>query len=318
MTRRQDFFRRSEQMFRLYSASNFKEALVVAEALAAEFPEETASTDFWRICLLNVSGETQSALDAMQKSISAGMWWSETQLRVDTDLASLQGNAEFERMVTICQERQSAAHADAKPGLLVFEPQGEGPHPLLIALHGRSSSPEHDLARWESVVPDGWLLAMPQSSQLGSPNSYVWDDNEKSMSEIAIHYQSLLETYHIDTSRVVLGGFSQGAALALQLTLDGRIPARGFLAISLGGGNQENLEESAKSASKRGTRGYMVVGGRDFRFEMLKDIYNTLSACQIACVFEEHPSMAHEFPVDFDQTLQKAFAFLIDQRKEDD
>ncbi len=316
MTRRQDFFRRSEQMFSLYGSGNFKEALAVADTLATEFPEESASTDFWRICLLNVSGETQNALDTMQKSIAAGMWWSEAQLRADTDLASLQGDAEFERMVAICRKRQSVAHADAKPGLLVIEPDGEGPHPLLIALHGRSSSPEHDLARWELLVPEGWLLALPQSSQLGSPNSYVWDDTEKGMAEIADHYHSLLEKYRIDASRVILGGFSQGAALALLLTLDGRVPACGFLPVSPGGLGEADLEALAKSASERKPRGYMVLGGRDFRYEMLKGIHNTLCACQIACALEEHPAMAHEFPADFDQTLRKALAFLIDQRRE--
>jgi len=315
MAQRQDFFRRSEKMFSLYGVGNFKEALAVANTLATEFPEETASTDFWRICLLNVSGETRNALDTMQKSIDAGMWWSEPQLRADTDLASLQGNAEFERMVTICKERQSAAQAGAKPGLLVREPGGAGPHPLLIALHGRSSSPEHDLARWELVVPDGWLLAMPQSSQLGSPNSYVWDDAEKGMLEIDEHYKSLVKQYQIDTARIVLGGFSQGAALSILLTLDGRIPARGFLPISPGGLSQEILETLAKSAYVRGTRGYMVVGGHDFRFEMLKGIYNTLCVCQIPCIFEEHAEMAHEFPSDFDQTLQRAMDFIFEKKE---
>ncbi len=316
MAQRQDFFRRSEKMFSLYGAGNFKEALAVVDILAAEFPEETASTDFWRICLLSVLGETHSALEVMRKSIAAGMWWSVAQLRADSDLAALQGNPDFEHMLAVCQERHSAAQAGAQPGLLVREPHGAGPYPLLIALHGRSSSPEHDLARWETVLSSGWLLAMPQSSQLGSPNSYVWDDEEKGMTEIAGHYQSLLEKYPLDPARVILGGFSQGAALAMLLTLDGRIPAHGFLPVSPGGVMLEDLEALAKSASARRPRGYLIIGGHDFRYELLKSIHNTLTACEIPCLLEEHASMAHEFPPDFDRSLQRAFAFIFEQKKE--
>ena len=313
MTQRQEFFKRSEKMFNLYGDGNFKEALAVVDSLATEFPQETASTDFWRICLLSVSGDIQSALGVMQKSVAGGMWWSEAQLRADGDLATLQGNPGFESLVALCKERQ--ARATAQPELLVRAPAGNGPFPLLIALHGRSSSPEHDLARWENLVPLGWLLAMPQSSQLGSPNSYVWDNEEQSLSEITAHYRFLLEKYPVDTDRVVLAGFSQGAALAIVLTLAGSIPARGFLPVSPGGLNLERLETLAKSAGVSRPRGYMILGGRDFRFDTLKAMHSTLSACGIPCMLEEHASMAHEFPADFDQTLQRAFAFIFEKKE---
>lgn len=311
MTQAQGFFSQAEEMFKLYGEGKFKEALAVTERLAADFPEQAASTDLWRICLLSVSGNTAGALAAMQKSLAAGMWWSEAQLRGDSDLAALQGDPEFERMASLCKERHATAQAGAKAGLLVRAPDGKGPHPLLIALHGRGSRPDQDLDHWEPVVVQGWLLALPQSSQLGFPDRYAWDDSQKAVAEIAGHFETLVKRYDVDADRVILGGFSQGAALAIQMALRNDLPARGFLCVAPGRSAAENLEPLAEVAARRGLRGYLVAGGHDPRFEGFKGIHDVLLKHGLPCMLEDHPDIGHEFPPDFAKSLENALAFLL-------
>ncbi|MFZ5922591.1 MAG: alpha/beta hydrolase [Chloroflexota bacterium] len=312
MSSRQDFFARSEEMMRFYREGHYPEALAVTERLADEFPAEAPTTSFWRVCLLSVAGRTEAALVSMRQAMDEGLWWSERQLRADSDLAGLQGLPEFERMVALCNERQAAAQVDSKPELFVFEPKPgpAGRIPLLIALHARGSSPERDVSNWLPVTQKGWLLAMPQSSQLGSPNSYVWDDAEKTEAEIAAHFSRLAVQYPLDARRVILAGLSQGAARAIQLTLKQAIPARGFLAVVPGNVMMENLETLAQSAENK-VRGYLVAGGKDSRYEVFKKAHALLNRNGVACEIEDHPEMGHEFPPDFDKSISRAMEFIF-------
>jgi predicted esterase len=180
---------------------------------------------------------------------------------------------------------------------------------MLIALHGRGSSSDRNFLSWEPIIQMGWMLAMPQSSQLGSPNSFVWDDAALAKAEIANQYRQLLEEYPVDQKRVILAGFSQGAGLAIQICLQGLIPARGFLAVAPALRCVESLEDMMHVA--RGKRGYLVVGGRDRRYEMITQIHAFLNRNGIPCEMEEHPQMGHEFPQDFDQSIRRALRFLL-------
>ena len=311
MNPRQDFFKQSEPMFNFYHARKFKEALAVIDQLSLAFPAEAASTNFWRICLLSAAGDKKGALDAMMSAISRGMWWSERQIRTESDLAALQGDSHFESMVDVCKLKQHNATFTAKPDLLVLKPNGKGPFPLLIALHGENSSAEHDVSLWESVVEQGWMLAMPQSSQPSGPNAYGWDDETRAMIEINAHYLSLLKHFPIERGRVVLAGFSQGAIMATVLALDGLVRVRGFIAVSPDSTGLTKLDLAVKSAQRRRLAAYLVMGGRDFQYAKLKGIPATLSGAEIACKLEEYPTMGHAFPADFDQTLKRAFEFVV-------
>ena len=155
----------------------------------------------------------------------------------------------------------------------------------------------------------GWVLAMPQSSQLGSPNTFIWDDAARAQEEIAAHYENLRERYPMDPQRVILAGFSQGAGLAIRICLRGLIPARGFLAVVPGRIATEDLDEAIRSA--RGKRGYLVVGDRDPRYETSAQIHALLNRNGIPCEMEDHPEMGHEFPRNFDQSILSAMRFLM-------
>ena len=64
--------------------------------------------------------------------------------------------------------------------------------------------------------------------------------------------------------------------------------------------------------SKHDLRGYLVVGGRDRRYEMFdRQIHALLNQNGIPCEMEDHPQMGHEFPKAFHQSITKALEFLL-------
>jgi predicted esterase len=305
MTNAQEFFKKSAALFQYYEEAKYAEALAVAESLAAEYPEREANTSYWRICLYAVTGQKEHALQAFEEALQRGVWWAEERLRSDSDLDSLQGDPEFERLVALSEKTHM--RATAEPELFVYQPEGAGPFPLLIALHARNSSAERDLLFWNSAVTHSWMLAMPQSSQPSSPLSFVWDDREKSMNEIVKHLDSLIENYPIDTYKIVIAGFSQGAARAIESVMSQRIKANGFIAVVPGNMDVDELDRWADSTK---VRGVLISGGRDPRYEMFQHVKEIFSKKDIPLMFENYPKMAHEFPDGFEQVLQKGLNFI--------
>lgn len=308
MTDVQEFFKKSEALFQYYQQGKYADALEVAEKLAIEYPERDGNTYYWRICLYAITGQRELALQVFEEALKRDVWWAEEQLRSDPDLDSIQGDPQFERLILLSHEKHK--QATAEPELFVYQPNGTGPFPLLIALHGRYGNAERDVSYWKSAVAHGWILAMPQSSQPSASLSFVWDDRQKAMDEIANHFDSLIEKYPIDNNKVVLAGFSQGAARAIELVMSRRIKANGFLAVVP---STIDLNELGTWTDWSEARGVLVSGGRDPRYEMFQQINAIFLQKEVPLIFENYPEMSHEFPNDFETVLRKGLDFIVNK-----
>ena len=305
MSDTQEFFKKSEALFQAYQQGKYTDALAVAERLAVEYPERDGNTYYWRICLHAITGQRELALQVFEEALKRGVWWSEERLRSDSDLDSLQGDPEFERLVTLSNEKHK--QTTAEPELFVYQPEGTGPFPLLFVLHARNSSAERDVPFWKSVVKQGWMLAMPQSSQPSSPLSFVWDDREKAMNEVVEHFHSLMKKYSIDRNRIVVAGFSQGAARAIELVMSKQIKANGFIAIVPG---TIDINELSNWTDSSQAKGVLISGGRDPRYEMFQQINEIFLQKELPLMFENYPEMGHDFPNNFEAVLQKGLEFI--------
>jgi predicted esterase len=307
-----EFFKKSEALFEFYGEGKYVDALAVAEKLAIEHPEQDARTAFWLICLQNMTGQSERALQTFEDAVARGAWWAESRMRGDSDLDSLQGNPEFERLVKLSEAMRKQAEAAAKPELFVHQPPGAGPFPLLIVLGPRGNVPELDLRDWSPVLKLGWMLALPRSTQMASPTSFLWDDREKALNEIEAHYKTLLKDDSVDASRIVIAGFSQGAARAIELVMGQKMKARGFIAVVPGMLDLAELEGWAASSK---VRGVLISGGKDPRYEMFIQIKELFARHHLPLMFEHFPEMAHQIPDDFEAILQKALEFILQEKE---
>jgi dienelactone hydrolase len=234
-------------------------------------------------------------------------------LREDDDLDSLQGLPEFERLAAICEERYATAVAQATPQLLTVEPKhASRPFPLLLALHGNNSNSETSVEYWRSAVDRGWLLALPQSSQLGDFDVYVWNDRERAIAEVREHAATIQGEYVIDPARVVVGGFSMGGGLAIWLAVSGAIEARGFIAVGPYLEDVGLLRPLIEARPGQKLRGYIVVGDQDDPcYQTSKEITALLQSYDSACEIEVHPNVGHVFPPSFEQSLAKGLDFIL-------
>ncbi len=156
----------------------------------------------------------------------------------------------------------------------------------------------------------GWLVALPQATHVVDREGYAWRDRDVAAREMEVHYAALCGGYQIDRSRVVLAGFSQGAALATWLALrQSPIKAMGVLAVTPGVRDLDAIAPLAKAQGGH-LRIYLIIGTRDFAYERVRDFARLLQSTNIPIIVDERASLDHEMPADFDETVAQALDFI--------
>jgi predicted esterase len=301
-------------MMELYREGNYAEALRVVEHNADRFPEHSARTTFWKMCLLSLCGRPNDVLSVFQNGLDSGLWWAERWFS-DADLDAVRDLPEFKRLlaVSIAKYQQTQEHINPDHSLLVPDSY-ETTLPLLIALHGGGGNKDTNLKEWEVARQRGWLVLSPQSTHSIFPNAYWWaEDLEQRLRDIQVHFDEILKKYPIDSTRIVTAGMSQGSGMAIHTALDGRIPVRGFFSIAVGWSNYGDLASLAAHAGA--VRGYFVIGEKDHTLQSAHEIRAILRNHDIAFAEEVHPELGHEFPPDLEKSFDRAIDFIFKEHE---
>jgi predicted esterase len=316
-----------DQIFDLYNARKYREALAVAFQAKEKFPERNAKTSYWIGCLKSRLGEAEEALQAFETSSEKGVWWSNQALLMEPDLEPLQGRPEFKSIVAESQRLKQRALLTAKPGVMVLTPRNFSPedrHSLIIALTPRVGHPGDFADNWSGARNRGFLLAVPYSSQPISSEEYCWDDPERSEHDVAWAYKQVRDKYNIDPAKVIVAGFSQGAALAIYLTLNRTFLCRGFIAVAASDwvapeskpANQREHPSEAfasfiRTKEVRGLKGVVIMGDKDPFLSKIKKVLEGMVERGLSCKIDVVQNLGHEFPTDFEKRLESATNFLL-------
>ena len=249
-----------QEFYRLYGEGAYAAAYDLATREMGRFPAWAQSSYYnWRMCAACLMGQPDLALRLLDEALAAGHWYDEAGLREDGDLAALQGHPEFERLVAVSLRRREQALVSARPEMNVYQPSGEPPYPLLLALHGNHSNLAESAGHWQAATEQGWLVAAPQSSQVMGAGTFGWNDREWAVREVGDHFAALRERYAIDVGRVVVAGFSMGGGLATWLALSGAIPTRGFVGVGAFLPNVGDIIPLLEAGGGNGRRAYLIA-----------------------------------------------------------
>jgi predicted esterase len=301
------------EFWRLNRDGDFAEALDLVTRHERLFPQREPFYN-WKMCMAARLGDAPLAIQTLQQAIDDGLWFNRAALRDDEDVAALQGQPEFERLAAICEERYAAAAAKARPVLLKLAPHDDAspPFPLLVALHGNNSNSRASAEHWRTAAEHGWLLALPQSAQLVGVDAYVWNDRERGMAQVSTQVAALSADAWFDSARVVVGGFSMGGGLAIELGLSNIFANRGFVAVGPYLPDVATLRPLIESGQARGRRGYIIVGDQDESYyQASQEVAALLKEHAIPCELEVHAGLGHVFPPEFPQSLARALSFVL-------
>jgi predicted esterase len=307
------------EAIRLHGEQKYDELYDVMTREGERFPEEAYTVLYFRSCMAARAGRNDEAVDLLREAHGQGIWYGEYIMRNSPSWQPLQGVSEFEEMVALFKESEKEAYVG--PLMLVAEPEGgcngERPCPAFITLHGNGQNARRSLDGWNAVAGMGWLQASLQSSQVQSSDSFIWDDQDVALPEVAAHYADLTANYHIDANRVIIAGFSIGGETALRASLLGTIPVKGFVLLGPGGPMTDEpaawlpMLQEARSVG-RALRGYVFLGERDnsIPHDAIKQIVASLNDHGVPTELEVIPEIVHEYPQDFAPYIERALAFI--------
>lgn len=195
----------------------------------------------------------------------------------------------------------SLAHAVRLPAIGA-NAAGERP-PLLILLHGVGSN-EQSMAALAPEMDPRFLVLSARSPLALGPNSFAWfhvtftaqgpvivaDEAAAGWARIAAFIDEAVATYDADPARVYLGGFSQGAIMALATLLTAPERVAGAVAMS-GRLLPEVLPHVASPERLRGRPVLLVHGELDDKLgiHFARSARATLSGFPVDLTYRELP-----------------------------
>jgi predicted esterase len=262
----------------------------------------------FKYALASAAGLEEEALHLMKKAIiENGFWYGSEYLISDDDLKPLHKFEEFHRMVQLCKEREELAkkseQADVK---YKYSKQNEN---LLITLHGDQENIQIIEPYWNSVMEQGFMLALPQSSQIQFSDGYVWDNIERGREELKGHYNKI--KVNKTFGNIIIGGFSAGARVALHSMLQGEIEVNGFIFVAPWLPEMEEWEEMIGILHDKSIKGYIICGDQDEDcFEGTQQFVKLLKDKNIEHKYKVVPNLNHDYPHNFDELLKEAIEYI--------
>lgn len=262
----------------------------------------------FKYALASAAGLEEEALHLMKKAIiENGFWYGSEYLISDDDLKPLHKFEEFHRMVQLCKEREELAkkseQADVK---YKYSKQNEN---LLITLHGDQENIQIIEPYWNSVMEQGFMLALPQSSQIQFSDGYVWDNIERGRDELKGHYNKI--KVNKTFGNIIIGGFSAGARVALHSMLQGEIEVNGFIFVAPWLPEMEEWEEMIGILHDKSIKGYIICGDQDEDcFEGTQQFVTLLKDKNIEHKYKVVPNLNHDYPHNFDELLKEAIEYI--------
>ncbi len=307
-----DFEALKHQVGNLFNAGRPEEAVVLLEKEKNRFPENLYDIIFSLAYGYLITDNRGRALDVLEEGVERDLWFT-FPLEAPA-IRSLVGDSRFERILAFSDARRREAQAAAGPGVEVVLPNGTAkgrPYPLFIALHGWGDGLEEMMEHWKSPILEGeFLTAFFQSSQVVKMDGgRGWDDAALGREEISRLYHEIAERYPIRTDHILIGGFSQGGRMAIDVMINEVLPIAGFVVLCPGGGIPGGVDlTSAKRAVDRGVRGTILTGDKDPDLSDQKRMAAVFEKAGLDFSLVINEGLGHWFPEDFDLQLDRAIS----------
>src|SRR5436305_1828719 len=259
------------------------------------------------------AGERERALDTLARALAKGARYRAEWLTGDARLASVREEPRFTALVRQASAVYDDAAAAAKPHLTFAMPDtlpDAFGYPLLMVLHGNGSNAKETAPYWTSMADKGWVVAVPQSSEVGaSRDAYTWNDRERTAKELDLHFDRVKRATEIDTSRIVLAGFSMGATHAIAFALTKRFTIRGFIAVAAWLPHVREFRGLIEGGAAKMLRAYITVGSDDPSCAGARELAEVMTEHKFRTKVDERPGLGHSYPDDMDATVETALAF---------
>jgi predicted esterase len=301
----------------LWNEGQPQRAIEILERAKDRFPDRQYDMIFSLGYSYLLIGDHENALLVLEEGLESGFWFV---FPLETPvIRPLVGLPRFQRIVAESERMRGEAQAQCKPRSDVVTPEGyssESQYPLFIALHGWGETNQVFMEYWTSdLLRTDFLAAFMESSQLVKMDGgRGWDNVTLGREEITRLYHDLTNLYPIDETRIVMGGFSQGGRMAVDIAIGGVLPVSGFAVLCPGGGIPKSLTpEGLQRAQDEGLRGTILTGEHDPDLPDQKQMTRMFDDGGLDARLVVNAGLGHWFPENFGEQLDRAIRHVFEK-----
>lgn len=292
----------------LFYQQKHQEAIAMLKDLMEKFPgnlHEIAWSLALHYCL---NGQYEKSLEMFDYGLKKGIFFPfHPEINIWEPLEKY-APERFKKVKEKTRQLREQARKKAKPKLEVLPPEKYSEnkkYPLYIVLPGWGGNLEFSRRHWNSErLRQEFIAAYMQSSQVVQTQGFGWDDLSLGRKEIRQLYEQTVKNYAVDLDKVIIGGYSQGGMMVMDIVFTRTIPLKGFVAVCPGGGIPEALtKENTAKAAEKGVKGYIISGEKDDFLPEQQEVIKIFKEADFPYQMKVIPGMYHWFPGDFGQQL---------------
>ncbi len=287
---------------RAYDDGRFEQAAEVATKLA-ERHESSSVWAFNAACAHARSGNLDEARAWVTACAERGFQGVRS-FETDQDLDPIRDTPEFEAALALVraaararlEEFQDAALAHEHPAWVPEHASAEALVPLVIAMHGTGGRGDEMLRVWKDACAEVGAAIIAPDGLRPSGNGYAWTYRDESEWMIQDLIDRVAADLPVDTSRVVLTGFSQGANVSMPAGIDHAERFVGVIPIC--GHYEEQIVdlESVRRGEIDAPRYGFIIGARDPWAGTFRKAERAFEGAGVEVRLEVVPAMGHEMP----------------------
>jgi predicted esterase len=302
------------RMGELVQQDSLREAAELLELALPGFPDHIEANAFNLAYLYGRLGETSRGVTALNYAFDHGVWFNIYGFQAPY-YDPYRELDEFQTIVARNDSLRAIAQESASPDMKVVLPEGytaEREYPLFIALHGGSGNMDEFSEVWKSErLTSDFIVVYVQSSLVVSMTGFSWtQDLEVSMREVTEAYERVMGDYRIDTSEVLVGGFSAGGIASLEVVLGDDLPISGFVVLCPA--RPENFTQDVlREVRARGVRGSILTTEMDPNVGAQREMAQLLKEIDFPHQFVVTPDVGHWIPDNLGELVDSAIEHIV-------
>ncbi|MFH2036866.1 MAG: dienelactone hydrolase family protein [Candidatus Zixiibacteriota bacterium] len=311
------FIDMEERLWELKGDKDYDEALSLLDSIKNSYPENEFEITDWYGNLYLDTKQYDKAYEIWADGHEKGYFYLlHPQLPPFKEIAETD---EFKKLSEVDLDLRSKALEKSKSIREIVLPENYNKtkkYPLLIALHGGSSTIERAKSHWHSdKLQSDFIIMFVQSYRYYNLKKFGWSGgDERARADIKALYEETVAEYNIDTARVVIGGMSAGGSMALDMAGCGLIRLAGFFGVCPG--KPASMTDSEiKSMAERGVKSFIVAGETDMFRSRQDELMASFDQFSVDYDFHEIKGMGHEYPEDFSRWIDIGLDYLLNQKQ---
>lgn len=260
-------------------------------------------------------GNKEEAIKWLEKAVEKGLIDTEI-INNDPDIDSLKTEKEFPNILKLTEETKNKS-ARSTPFTVENNLQAEGKKklPLLVVLHGETENASSLFQLWSSIAQKNQVvLIAPQALYTIGDGHYQWGTIAEGREIVTKAIAEAEKKYSIDTNKIYVMGFSQGATLALNMALSTPERFAGVIAVA-----PRYLHKlvALEKLKKHLPAVYLANGENEDPHILANNqlAKNLLTDAGLKVELKLFRNTGHAFPANPILELEKAFAWIEQNKK---